>query len=235
MERSERIERIKSGIRGLDELIEGGFPKNSTILISGGPGTGKTLFSLQFLVQGASKYNEPGVYISLEEDPQRIISYTTAIFNWPIKKLVEEKKMEMVKSDIFEFDKFKALIETHVERINAQRLVIDPITVMSLFFEKPLQIRRSLLALDRLLKKLGCTTLITCEIPEGHRSISSFGIEEFTSDGIIVLYYLSRGFPRAIAIRKMRATDHDTNIHPFEITREGIVIYPSEKVFMPVE
>ncbi len=229
-----KIERVKSGIRGLDELIQGGFPKGSTILVSGGPGTGKTIFSLQFLVQGAAKYNEPGVYISLEEDPERIIEYTSVVFNWPIKRLIKKEKLVMIKSEIFDFEKFKSLIETHVEKINAQRLVIDPITVISLFFERPLQIRRSLLALDKLLKKLGCTTIITCEIPEGHRSISSFGIEEFTSDGIIVLYYFPKGFPRALAIRKMRATAHDTGIHPFEIKEEGIVVYPSEKIFLPL-
>ena len=229
--RKERIERVSSGIPGLDELIEGGFPKGSTILVSGGPGTGKTIFSLQFLVNGALKYGESGVYISLEEDTKRMIHYMGSIFNWPLKELMKKKKLVMIKSDIFEFEKFKILIENNVEMINAQRLVIDPITVISLFFERPLEIRRSLLDLDRLLKKLECTTLITCEIPEGRKAISSFGIEEFTSDGIIVLSFISESFPRALQVRKMRATNHDTGVHPFEIKKTGIVLYPLERIF----
>ncbi len=227
----EKIERVKTGIPGLDELIEGGIPRGFTVLVSGGPGTGKTILSLQFLVRGATKYGEKGVYVSLEEYPENLIKYVSITFKWPLRDLIKEKKLSMVRSDIYDFEKFKAMIETEVEKIKAERLVIDPITVMSLFFERPLEMRRSLLDLDRLLKKLNCTTLVTCEIPEGSASISSFGIEEFTSDGIIVLYFLPKSFPRAIRVRKMRATNIDTNIHPFEIKRDGIVVYPSERIF----
>ncbi|MCD6371154.1 MAG: AAA family ATPase [Candidatus Aenigmarchaeota archaeon] len=225
------IKRVRSGIPGLDELIEGGFPEGSTVLVSGGPGSGKTILSLQFLVNGALKENERGIYVSLEEDVKRLKDYISKIFKWPLQKLIEEKKLLMVRAEFFDFEKFKNLVETQVERIKAKRLVIDPITVLSLFFERPLEIRRSLLELDRLLKKLGCTTLITCEIPEGHRSISSFGIEEFTSDGIILLYYFSKAYPRAISVRKMRATKHDMGIHPFEIRENGIIVYPTERIF----
>jgi KaiC/GvpD/RAD55 family RecA-like ATPase len=230
MQPKDGIERIASGIKGLDQLIRGGFPKWSTILVSGMPGTGKTILSLQFLVNGAIDSNETGVYISLEEDVTRIKQYMNATFAWPLEELEKKKKLALVKSDIYDFEKFKTLIETNVEKIDAQRIVIDPITVISLFFERPLDIRRSLLDLDRMLKKLNCTAMLTCEIPEGSNSISSFGIEEFTCDGIILLSS-SLGFPRSITVRKMRATDHDTDAHPFEIKyKKGILIYPSEKL-----
>ena len=143
----------------------------------------------------------------------------------------EKKKLVFIKSDIYDFEKFKSLIETNVEKIGAKRIVIDPLTVISLFFERPLDLRRSLLDLDKLLKKLNCTTILTCEIPEGINSISSFGIEEFTSDGIILLSYF-QGSPRGISIRKMRATNHDADIHPFEIKeKKGITVYSSDKLF----
>ncbi len=224
------IKRVKSGIEGLDVLLRGGFPENSTILLSGTPGTGKTIFSIQFLVNGAMKHGENGVYVSLEEDVERLAEYMSIIFNWPIKELVKQKKLLLVRSDIYDFNKFKDLIETHVEKLNAKRLVIDPITVLGLFFERPLEIRRSLLDLDRLLKKLECTTILTCEIPEGENAISSFKIEEFTCDGIIILSYYSGEFPRGLVIRKMRATEHDTDVFPFEIkSGVGIVVHSKEK------
>ena len=161
MEEKDGIERAPSGVKGLDVLINGGFPKWSTILISGMPGTGKTIFSLQFLVNGVMKYNERGIYVSLEEDVERIKKYMYATFGWPLDELERNKKLVLVKSEIYDFENFKSLIETNVEKIGARRIVIDPITVISLFFERPLDVRRSLLDLDRLLKRLNCTTLLT--------------------------------------------------------------------------
>jgi KaiC/GvpD/RAD55 family RecA-like ATPase len=225
------IQRTPTGIKGLDALIRGGFPRSSSILVSGSAGTGKTILSLQFLVNGATMYNEKGLYISLEEDTERVKRYMNATFGWPLEELEKKKKLLFVKSDIYDFEKFKGLIESNVEKIGAQRLVIDPLTVISLFFERPLDIRRSLLDLDKLLKKLDVTTLLTVEVPEGLNSISSFGIEEFTCDGIVLLSF-SFGVPRLITIRKMRATEHDTDARPFEIKySKGIVVYPSKELF----
>jgi len=226
----EIIERVKTGIKGLDELIFGGFPKNSTILIAGTTGTGKTTFGLNFLVNGALKYKEPGVYVSLEEEPKRIIENIKSSFSWPIDKLIKKNSLKLVKAELYDFDKLKILIEDEVDAIKAKRLVIDPTTIISLYFEKPLEIRRGIVDLDRSVKKLGCTTLMTCEIPEGTRGISMFGVEEFVADGIIILFYHAKDtILRALTIRKMRATRHDTGIHPIEITRDGIVVYPSRR------
>jgi len=230
----ENVERIKSGVKGLDELIAGGFPKDSTILVTGTTGTGKTTLCLNFLVNGALKYKEPGVYVSLEEEPERVLSNIKSSFSWPIDELIKKNMIKIVKAEIYDFDKLKILIEDEVDALKAKRLVIDPTTIISLYFEKPLEIRRSIFDLDRAVKKLGCTTLMTSEVSEGTAGISAFGVEEFVTDGIIILfYYTGKEFAkasRAISIRKMRATKHDTGIHPIEITRDGIVVYPSEKV-----
>jgi KaiC/GvpD/RAD55 family RecA-like ATPase len=225
------IERTVTGVKGLDDLIRGGFPKGASILVSGGPGTGKTILSLQFLVNGALNYNEKGLYISLEEDVERVKKYMHTTLGWPLEDLEKNKKLLFLKTDVYDFENFKSLIETNAEKIGAKRIVIDPLTVLNLFFERPIEIRRSLLDLDRVLKRLNCTSLLTCEIPEGTNAISSFGIEEFTCDGIILLSY-SVGVPRGIAVRKMRATDHDITIHPFEIKHgKGISVYTTEMVF----
>jgi len=225
------MEQVTTGIKGLDVLLRGGLPKGSTTLVSGTPGSGKTILSMQFLVNGYLQAKEKGFYISLEEDVDRMENYMSKAFGWPIRELRKKGNLIMLRSDVYDFEKFKDLIETTVEKNGIERVVIDPITVISLFFEKPLEIRRSLLELDRMLKKLNCTSLLTCEIPEGTNAISSFGIEEFTSDGIIILTY-KIGAPRGIVIRKMRLVDHDKEIHPFEIKEgKGIVVYPTEKLF----
>jgi circadian clock protein KaiC len=225
------MEQVTTGIKGLDVLLRGGLPKGSTTLVSGTPGSGKTILSMQFLVNGYLEAKEKGFYISLEEDVDRMENYMSKSFRWPIRELRKKGSLIMLRSDVYDFEKFKDLIETTVEKNGIERVVIDPITVISLFFEKPLEIRRSLLELDRMLKKLNCTSLLTCEIPEGTNAISSFGIEEFTSDGIIILTY-KIGAPRGIVIRKMRLVDHDKEIHPFEIKEgKGIVVYPTEKLF----
>lgn len=226
----ENIERTKSGIKGLDELISGGFPKESTIMITGGPGTGKTTFSLNYLINGALDYKETGVYISLEEEPTRIINNIKSSFSWPVEELIRKKLLKFVRAELYDFDKLKIMIEDEVDAMKAKRLVIDPTTIVSLFFEKPLEIRRSILDLDRIVKKLGCTSLLVCEVPEGTKGISSFGVEEFVADGIIIMYYIANGrFTRALSIRKMRATRHDIGLHPIEITRDGIIVYPTER------
>lgn len=228
----EKVERVKTGIKGLDEVISGGFPKGSTILVTGGPGVGKTSLCMNFLVGGALNYKEQGVYVSLEEEPKRTMYNIKSSFSWPIDELVKKNLIKFVKAELYDFDKLKILLEDEVDAMKAKRLVIDPTTIISLFFEKPLQIRRSIYDLDRCAKKLGCTTLMTCEVPEGTVGISAFGVEEFVVDGIIVLLYLEKKdtFTRGLRIRKMRATRHDIALHPVEITRDGMVVYPKERI-----
>lgn len=227
----ETVERTKSGIKGLDELISGGFPRESTIMVTGGPGTGKTTLAINYLVSGAVDYKEKGVYISLEEDPQRTINNIKGSFSWPIEELIKKKMLKFIRAELYDFDKLKIMIEDEVESMKAKRLVVDPTTIISLFFEKPFEVRRSILDLDRTVKKLGCTTLMICEVPEGTKGISVFGVEEFVADGIIIMHYLEDGkFNRALSIRKMRATRHDIGVHPIEITKDGIVVYPSERI-----
>ncbi|HKZ45531.1 MAG TPA: ATPase domain-containing protein, partial [archaeon] len=107
----ETVERVKTGVKGFDELISGGFPKESTIMIAGGPGTGKTTFSLNYLVKGALDYKESGVYVSLEEEPSRIISNTKSVFSWPIDELIKRKTLKFVRAELYDFEKLKIMIE----------------------------------------------------------------------------------------------------------------------------
>jgi KaiC/GvpD/RAD55 family RecA-like ATPase len=227
-----KVERIKSGIEGFDELIEGGIPKNSLILLTGSCGTGKTTFGMQFLYQGATLYNEPGIYITLEEDPERLIK-NMQLYGWDIYKAMAEKKLLVIKAELYKFDALKSMIESNITRMGAKRVVIDTITSLGLFFKRPVELRRSIIEFGQLLKKLDCTVMMITEVPEGRPGISSFGVEEFICDGVVVLYYVRQKnvFYRAINVRKMRATNHSTKIHPVKITSEGITVYPKQELF----
>lgn len=228
----EKISRIKTGIPGLDVLMEGGLPEKSVILLTGSTGTGKTIFSMKFLIEGAMN-EQPGVYISLQESPNENINQMR-LFGWPIEKLIEENKIMIIQPELYNFDSLLTTIEDSVEKIGAKRLVIDAASIIGMYFENPYKVRKSLLELAELLKKLGCTTIAIDEIGENERGLSAFGVEEFVTDGVIVLYYIKKisTFLRAISIRKMRSTNHSQKIHPVEIRRPGgIIVYPDEEVF----
>lgn len=230
------VKRIKTGIKGLDELIEGGIPEKSVVLITGSAGTGKTIFALNFLVEGALN-GEPGVYISLQESPQENI-IQMKLFGWPIEDLIKENKILMIQPELYNFEGLLSVIEDSVEKTKAKRLVIDSASIIGLYFENPYKVRKSLLDLGQLFKRLGCTTLAIDEIKENENTLSAFGVEEFVSDGVIVLYYLRRNniYIRAITIRKLRSTNHSQKVHPLEIRRPGgVMIYPFEEVFTEID
>jgi KaiC/GvpD/RAD55 family RecA-like ATPase len=234
-EAEHKVQRVKTGIKGLDELMEGGVPEKSLILLTGTTGTGKSIFAMEFLVEGAIN-NEPGVYISLQESMEETMNQMR-FFGWPVDKLVEDGKLLIVQPELYNFDALLTAIEDAIDKVNAKRLVIDSISIIGMYFEKKFKIRKSLLEIAQLLKKMDCTCIAISEIGEGEVELSPFGIEEYIADAVIILYYAKKGsaFIRAMTIRKMRATKHSTKIHPIEIRRsEGIVVYPTEEVFSTV-
>ncbi len=230
------IERVATGIEGFDGLVEGGFPKKSLVLLTGSCGTGKTIFGMNFLVEGAKK-GEPGVYVSLEESVEDNIAQMK-FFGWDVEKLMKEKKLQIVQPEMYRFDALMTTIEDSVDRINAKRLVLDSASVIGMYFHDVYKVRRSLLDLAQLLKKSGCTSIAISETKEGETGLSSYGVEEFVADGVVVLYYVKKKnrFLRAVTIRKMRSTDHSLHICPFDIKRPGgIQVYASEEIFTEVE
>ncbi len=223
------IERVKTGIPGLDELIGGGFPKGSVILLSGTCGTGKTLTSIQFLWYGVQN-GENGVYISFEESIPQIKSMAKE-FGWDLEKAEKEGKLIMVRYDPFHVEDIIDLVVSSVRKINAKRLAIDSVSALGMYIRDPTEVRRSIYTLVSNVYKLGCTTILTSEILPDQLELSRFGVEEFLADGVIVLYYtrVNSYFARAITIWKMRYTQHSQRIHPYKITENGIVVYPQEE------
>ncbi len=227
--------RALSGIPGLDDILFGGFPRNSLVVISGDPGSGKTCMCLEFLFLGATKYNEHGVYVSLEESEDEIMR-TADGFGWDFRKLIEEKKILIMSIELYDFDKLKNTVEDAVSRISAKRLVIDPGVIFRLYFDRELDARKRLLSLGRMLKKIGCTAIITNEISLD-KTTSLFGLEEYVADGVLLLYHtqLEQRFVRSIGILKMRGTKISEKLHPIAITKQGIKVLSKHELFEEVE
>jgi KaiC/GvpD/RAD55 family RecA-like ATPase len=221
--------RLKSGIPGLDLLVGGGFIEGSVNLLCGGAGTGKTIFGCQFLLQGLRE-GEPGLYVTLEEDREDILN-DVAEFGWDKEFREYEKKGKFLLASEFptKISDLQSKIVEAVERINAKRFVLDSLSIAEMGWaeEKDIaKLRREIFDLMRALKRIKTTSLLIAEL-RGTKALSTLGFEEFLADSVIVLHYLeysALGTPRSLMIRKMRRTNHATEIFPFEITKKGIVV-----------
>ncbi|MBT3260668.1 recombinase RecA [bacterium] len=231
-------EKILSGIEGMDELLYGGIPKGKAYLVSGEPGTGKTIFSLQYLLAGAKK-GEKCAYISIDEKPEHIIADAESL-GWGITPFLNNGSFQILDISSYfgknKFDKVNVLdtnkivknIIQFVRTSKATRLAIDPIAPL-IFAEKDSleiieYIRKLIYSLE---DNLNCTSLLTSYVPVGSAKLSSYGIEEFATSGIILLKLskINNKYIRSLWIRKMRGTRVDLSEYSFEILpRRGIVL-----------
>ncbi len=243
------MERVPTGIDGLDELIEGGFPRRRMILVSGACGTGKTIFCAQFIYKGAVEYDEPGIFVTLDERPD-VIREDMLQFGWDFKAVEREGYIRIIDASIakvgipseeeyampasgFDLDKLLMEVVKAVKEMGAKRVAVDSIPALGFRYESDAQIRNAILKMSYVLTKIGVTSIITSEVPEGSQLYSRYGVEEYVADGVILLRYGDVGgrSARSLMIRKMRGTKHSEHIHPMEITRErGIVVYPVEEI-----
>ncbi len=230
------IERVKTGILGLDELLNGGIPKGNLVLVSGTCGTGKTTFLVQYIYKGVVEYGEPGVLVSFEESIESI-KRNALIFGWDLDALENQGMLSCIRLDPYHFEDMIEMIETAIRSINAKRVAIDSISVLGLYVKDEHDIRRKIYDLGEMLRRIDVTPLISTERLVGAKELSRFGIEEFVVDGVIVLFYTKTGtqFSRSLTIWKMRGTAHSEKIHPFQITPQGIVVYPREEIFAEEE
>ncbi|MFH0949186.1 MAG: ATPase domain-containing protein [Candidatus Aenigmatarchaeota archaeon] len=221
------MNRITSGITGLDQLIGGGFPEKDLILLSGICGAGKSVFGLQFLYKAAEK--EPGIYISFEEGLSQIKDMTQS-FGWDVDKYERDDKLRFLKYDPFKLEDIFDIIETNIREIKAKRIVIDSISALGIYVRSAPELRRMILQLSGMLRKNACTSVLISEIVPGKKSLSRFGVEEFVTDGVIILnnFFVSGEYRRGISIWKMRSTDHSRKLHPYKITNEGFVVFPED-------
>ena len=233
---SKTLPKAATGIQGLDEITGGGLPRGRPTLVSGGAGSGKTLFGLEFLVQGATQYSEPGVFMSFEESISDLTK-NVASLGFDLDRLVADKKLfvdhvsitrsELGETGEYDLDGLFIRIADAVQRVGARRIVLD--TIEALFGElpNPSILRAEIRRLFDWLKQKGLTTVITAE-REGPEKLTRHGIEEFVSDCVILLDHRIREeiSTRRLRIIKYRGSTHGTNEYPFLIDEQGISVLP---------
>ena len=227
-------ELAKTGIPGLDAVTGGGIPRAAIVTLSGPTGSGKTTFGMQFLVEGASKYKEPGLFISIEE-PRKGMLGNLRSYNWPFEKLEKEKKFMLLDYPIYEVDQFlsqNSAISEIVATLGIKRVVVDSIASVALHFSNEDERKKGFLKLVDNIRKWGATTIVISEdIPSTTQDVmpdTRYGIETLT-DGWIHLYYLyspqRKERTRAIEILKMKGVQHSSKIFPCSITAKGFIIH----------
>lgn len=237
-----------TGIKGLDELLGSGIPKGSSILISGGTGTGKTILALHILYN-ACKRGRKCVYLSLEESETRLKEHMKN-FGWNPKKY--EKNGNLIIKRI-ETPTIERMIKNIVNKSSAELKIdiqegflgviptnfdpdfvfVDSISAISAMFSGEEKYRIYIQQLFRYFEQLGSTTFMICENEQRMDRYSRSGIEEFLADGIIVMYYLKSGSvrERAIEVLKLRGSKHKERVAAMKITDNGIIVYPNQLVF----
>jgi circadian clock protein KaiC len=250
-------ERTKTGMTGLDELLNGGIPKNAVVLISGGAGSGKTVMGLQFLVKGAMDYGEKGVYITFEETREDLIGQA-AQFGWDLAKLENEGKLKIMtftpSKHHLSFVNFQ--LDEVINTFKPTRLVYDSISTIGVYAEILADVetltslglkkediaielspdtitRRAVMDIMSRIKSYQLTSLVISELPKQSNFLSRDTVSEFVADGIIVLHCLERKEKkiRAIEVLKMRRTQHSMDLIPMLMGDKGIDVLTEEKVY----
>ncbi len=228
------LDKCPTGIKGLDEVTEGGFPKNRTTLISGGAGSGKTLLGIDFLIKGATDYNEPGVLMSFEETPDELYKDVASI-NLDLSGHVSRKKILVehvilerkdVQETDFNLEGILVRLEHAIDSIGAKRVVLDSIESLFAGITDTGIHRLESKRLFRWLKDKQVTSIVTGE--PGRGSYTRHGLEEYISDCIILLdnRVKEQIAVRRIRVLKYRGSNHGANEYPFVIDQEGLSVIP---------
>jgi len=235
------FKKVPSGVSGFDEIAHGGIPKGRVTLISGASGTGKTVFSAQFLYKGITEYDENGVFVTFEESPADIIKNMEG-FGWDVNKLIKEQKWafvdaspdesESMEAGHYDLGAFLARIEYAITKVNADRVAIDSVSALFAQYQDPSIIRRELYRVTARLKKMKITCIMSAERPTETGHITRFGVEEFVSDNVILLHNRldHRGMrERTVEILKFRGSGHESEEAPLIVDMSGLNIYPRPK------
>lgn len=228
------MERVKTGIPGADDLLRGGLVQNTVVIVSGSPGIGKSNFAMQYIYNGAAQFNEAGVYVTVEDVPEKIREYANA-FGWDVEKYEKEGKIAIVAQPIYaeeersrSKEKKETLAET-IRRLNAKRVVLDSVTLFKYLFKDDMARRINLLNFVNMVKSLGCTTLMVAEQHESTPNVM-YTDEHFLADGLLVMFWLQHKErqERCIRVVKMRGSAISSDIRPMDITEKGVIVYPTQ-------
>lgn len=224
------MERVKTGVPGLDEMLWGGFLPQAANLVEGAPGTGKTTLGMQFIYHGIVACGEPGLIMTFEQFPQQYYS-DAASFGWDFRQMEQEGKLRVVMTSPevskVDLEQVGGRIERLVQEIGAKRILIDSLSHFERLSEDPAHLRSIVYGFINALKREGLTAVLTRE------SASLLGEAEgiddafaFLVDSYILLRYveIESAVRKAILVLKMRGSNHDKGIRQFEITPRGIEV-----------
>ena len=233
------LQKCPTGIKGLDEITGGGLPQGRPTLICGGTGCGKTLLAMEFLVRGATEYNEPGVFMSFEEPSIDLVS-NFASLGFDLNDLKDQRKLaldyvqidreELVDAGEYDLEGLFIRINYAIDTIGAKRIVLDTIETLFSGFSNESILRAELKRLFHFLKTKGITAIITGE--QGDKTLTRHGLEEYVADCVI---FLSHKVSEQIATRRMRIVKyrgsvHGTNEYPFLIDEQGFSVMPISSI-----
>ncbi|MBS7622681.1 AAA family ATPase [Candidatus Bathyarchaeota archaeon] len=237
------LTRVSSGIPGLDEMISGGLPRGRVTLVLGGPGSGKTILGVQFIVTGIRQHDESAVLVSLDEPKQHLYQEMSTL-GWDLAGMESEGKLAFVDasplSAIAPDKESKSYLKDTIESIlsaakavRAKRIVVDPITALTIRYPDVVQRRDAILRLFAALNGTGATCIVTTEMRTGGTMERAIQLEEYLANSVILLQSLQAGraLISSIQVEKMRGSPHDNQPRPYKITDSGIVVYPNEFVF----
>jgi circadian clock protein KaiC len=229
------LPKAPTGINGLDEISGGGLPRGRTTIVCGGPGCGKTMLGMEFLIRGAQEFNEPGVLVAFEETPQEM-ERNVASLGFDLKNLVDRKKLfldyvyvepsEIQETGDYDLEGLFIRLQHAVDSIGAKRICLDTLEALFSGFSNDGVLRAELRRLFRWLKERNLTTVITAE--KGEKTLTRHGLEEYVSDCVILLDHRVREqiSTRRLRIVKYRGTSHGADEYPFLIDDHGISVLP---------
>jgi KaiC domain protein len=224
------VRRVPTGIAGLDEMLNGGFPEGHVVLVTGLPGTGKTCFGLQFLAAGLAR-GEVGVFLSLEEDAPHLLA-SARQFGWPVDAAVASQKLHVMRVDPKEtkqsLHRIQGEVGKELSALGAQRIVVDSVSLLNMLSDDEPGRRATLFALADGCRAAGATTVLTAEADPRHPEVSRDGLSEYVADGVILLGYAAAADGRRVGlslrILKMRRTSHARSVQPYVIGSTGIAV-----------
>jgi circadian clock protein KaiC len=224
------MEHVKTGIKGLDEMLFGGFLPQTANLVEGAPGTGKTTIGMQFIYNGITQFDEPGLIITFEEFPHQYY-HDAAAFGWDFEQLEKDGKLKVIMTSPevsrLDVESVGGMVETAVTQMGARRLLVDSITHFERLTQDPVELRSLEYSFINALKREGLTSLLTREsptllgeAPEGDSDIA------FVVDSYLLLRYveIESTIRKALLVLKMRGSDHAKDIRQFEITDHGVEV-----------
>jgi len=231
--------KVPTGIHGLDEITGGGFPKGRPTLVCGSAGCGKTLLAMEFIVRGATQYNEPGVFMAFEETPEEL-SQNVRSLGFDLDQLVKSKKLaldfvrleraEIEETGDYDLEALFIRLGSAIDSVGAKRVLLDTVEALFGGLQNEGILRAELRRLFRWLKDKGVSAVITGE--RGAGTLTRRGLEEYVSDCVILLDHrvLDQVSTRRLRIVKYRGTAHGTNEYPFLIDEKGLNVLPLTSV-----